>query len=277
MKQSSPWHDKFFKLNGSIDLLKLKKVLIELNEKYFTSPSKIYSIKSDSVTYTLDNLSEIDNFFDKIESIEFLQFALNENGLMFNIVIQCNNNGNNSNGNLRVMLGTKENNNAAEMLIMKELNLVDLSDIMKKQLIQVDPIFQSRTFNDKDKSIFVLMPFGEKWSNRLWILLQEIADDNHFECKRADNLYGHDVLEDIWLSINSASHIIADMSGKNPNVMYEIGIAHTLGKKTILLSQDDDSIPFDFKRFRILLYEDNTDGFAKIKTELPNYLLGNVT
>jgi len=234
------------------------------------------SIKSDSVTYSLDELSEIDNFFGKTESIEFIQFALNENGLMFNIVIQCNNNGNNSNGNLRVMLGAKENNNAAEMLIMKELNLIDIKDIIKNS-IQVDPIFQSRTFNYKDKSIFVLMPFVEKWSNRLWSLLQEIADHNHYECKRADNLYGHDVLEDIWISINSASHIIADMSGKNPNVMYEIGIAHTLGKKTILLSQDEDSIPFDFKRFRILLYEDNTDGFSKIKNELPNYLLGKVT
>lgn len=66
--------------------------------------------------------------------------------------------------------------------------------------------------------------------------------------------------------------IIADVTGRNPNVMYEIGIAHTLGKTVILLTQEVHDIPFDFRGYRHIDYADNVDGFAKLERELPNFL-----
>lgn len=93
-----------------------------------------------------------------------------------------------------------------------------------------------------------------------------------FSFSRADSLYGHNILEDIWIAINESSLIIADITSRNPNVFYEIGIAHTLGKKVILLTQKVTDIPFDFKNYRHIIYEDNVDGFNILNVELPNYL-----
>jgi nucleoside 2-deoxyribosyltransferase len=93
-----------------------------------------------------------------------------------------------------------------------------------------------------------------------------------FNCKRADNLFGHNILNDIWLAINRAEVIIADITSRNPNVFYEIGIAHTIGKKVILLSQKKEDIPFDFLHYRHILYEDNTDGIKLLENLLPKFL-----
>ncbi len=59
------------------------------------------------------------------------------------------------------------------------------------------------------------------------------------------------IIEDIWTHINMARLVIADVTGKNPNVFYELGIAHTLGKDIIILTQRKDDIPFDITRYPI--------------------------
>lgn len=138
--------------------------------------------------------------------------------------------------------------------------------------MEVNPIFKERKFVNQNKNCFILMPFTEKWSDRLYKEIKKIVENNGFSCSRADDLYGQNILEDIWIAINESSCIIADITTKNPNVFYEIGIAHTLGKKVILLTQAVSDIPFDFKNYRLIIYEDNVDGFGKLNQELPKYL-----
>ncbi len=138
--------------------------------------------------------------------------------------------------------------------------------------ITVNPVFRARSFDPKTNYCFILMPFGKKWSNRVLKKLKEIMNEYNYKVKRADDLYGHNILEDIWIAINEASIIIADITSKNANVMYEIGIAHTLGKNVILLTQSTDDIPFDFKQYRHIVYEDNADGFQILEESLPKYL-----
>ena len=77
-------------------------------------------------------------------------------------------------------------------------------------------------------------------------------------------------MEDVWKGINEANIVIADITNRNPNVFYELGIAHTLGKKVILLTQHIEDIPFDLKRYRIIEYEDNIDGYDKLEIGLKN-------
>ncbi|WP_422104717.1 hypothetical protein [Winogradskyella sp.] len=138
--------------------------------------------------------------------------------------------------------------------------------------ILASSIFRVESFDFKTNSCFVLMPFTLKWSDRIWKHLQRIMKENGFSCNRADNLYGADVLKDIWKAIRESEIIIADTTSKNPNVFYEIGIAHALGKKVVLITQNIDDIPFDFRRFRHIHYEDNTDGIGILENEIPNYL-----
>ena len=63
-----------------------------------------------------------------------------------------------------------------------------------------------------------------------------------------------DILVDIWHSLNSADFVIADITGRNPNVLYELGIAHTLAKPVLIISRNAADIPIDLSTRRVILY-----------------------
>jgi hypothetical protein len=75
-------------------------------------------------------------------------------------------------------------------------------------------------------------------------------------------------MEDIWSGICHARLAIADCTGRNPNVFYEIGIAHTLDKNTILIAQSVDDVPFDLRHRRVLVYQFTPRGMAKFEKDL---------
>ncbi len=90
-----------------------------------------------------------------------------------------------------------------------------------------------------------------------------------YECKRADEVYStQGILADIWDSIQKAELIIADLTGRNPNVMYELGLCHTLWKHVILISQNKDDVPFDLRQWRVIWYDFTFAGAARLKEEL---------
>lgn len=133
----------------------------------------------------------------------------------------------------------------------------------------VDPIFKSRNTKIEEDKVFILMPFTEAWSDRIWKkLIQPIIIEEGFEPVRADDLYGRDIVEDIWSGIVKSRFVIADITNRNPNVFYELGIAHTLGKDVILLTQDSSDIPFDLNRYRHIIYQDNFDGYEMLVSKL---------
>jgi hypothetical protein len=123
------------------------------------------------------------------------------------------------------------------------------------------------------KLVFVLMPFSEKWSDRIWEKhLKRIIGACDLNPIRADDLSGINVIQDIWHSISIAQIVIADLTGMNPNVYYELGLAHALRKKTVLLSQNFDDIPFDLRPYRHIFYEDNSDGYDILERNLTKSL-----
>lgn len=64
-------------------------------------------------------------------------------------------------------------------------------------------------------------------------------------------------MEDVAKGITESRIIIAEITDRNPNVFYELGAAHALGKNVILLAQNENDIPFDIRSHRCILYEDN--------------------
>jgi len=135
----------------------------------------------------------------------------------------------------------------------------------------VSPHFISRDTKIEAKTAFILMPFRESWSDRIWQkIVKPTMDAIGYSTMRADDLYGHDIMEDIWKRINKSSIIIADITGRNPNVFYELGIAHCIGKDVILLTQSVADIPFDLNRYRHIVYQDNLDGYDLLKSGLVN-------
>jgi hypothetical protein len=82
--------------------------------------------------------------------------------------------------------------------------------------------------------------------------------------------YGEDsaIIQDIFNLVFRAQIVVVDFTAKNPNVMYETGIAHTLGKTVIPISQSMDDVPFDLKHHRVLTYLRNGEGLAALTDAL---------
>lgn len=136
--------------------------------------------------------------------------------------------------------------------------------------ISVIPIFHGRDFSTENDLICVLMPFSEEFK---WIYQEHIRyvveKKMRLRCMRSDDIFStRAIVEDIWALINKAKVVIADLTGRNPNVYYEVGIAHTLGKDTILIAQDLDAVPFDLRSIRCYKYNPTTPGMKRLETQL---------
>jgi len=138
-------------------------------------------------------------------------------------------------------------------------------------------VFHTRSLPIQLNSVFVLMPFTESWSDYIWKdeikTVVESIPGHALVCKRADDLFGHDVMRDIYESIVSARVVIAEITGRNANVFYELGMAHTLGKEVILLTQNSEHIPFDLNRFRHCIYSNDGPGYRKLRSYLNEALI----
>lgn len=110
--------------------------------------------------------------------------------------------------------------------------------------------------NNGNLSVFVIMPFTEKWSDDTYLVLKDICQDINVNITRADEILGSNVIiNDIITQIKTSDIIIADVTVRNANVYYELGFANALGKKVILIAQDGAEIPFDISHLRFILYD----------------------
>lgn len=140
--------------------------------------------------------------------------------------------------------------------------------------IQINPIFGPAQYKIDGRLAFVLMPFTEPLTEIYQSLIKPTVENPRFGlvCKRADDIKSNRaIIQDIWKSICEARIIIADMTNLNPNVMYELGVAHTLGKETILLYQRtaiEIKFPFDLSHIRRIEYENTVPGARALEQEL---------
>lgn len=116
----------------------------------------------------------------------------------------------------------------------------------------------------------MLMPFQEQLKEVYEHGIKPPVEKIGMQCKRADEIYTvGGILSDIWDFIQQAEIIIADCTGKNPNVMYELGLCHVLWKKVILLSQSLDDVPFDLRGWRVIPYNPSSfTGASKLKEDI---------
>lgn len=112
--------------------------------------------------------------------------------------------------------------------------------------------------------VSVMMPFKAEF-NAVYSSLQTASSSIDLRCVRADDFWEHHaVIQDIVNLIARARVVICDCSGRNPNVFYEVGIAHTLGKEVILITQSENDVPFDLRHLRYVRYLNNNEGLTKL-------------
>ncbi len=103
--------------------------------------------------------------------------------------------------------------------------------------------------------VFVLMPFDKRFNDIYEFGVKGAAADAGAYAERVDEQIHTDSIYDrIVNQIAKADIIVADMTGRNPNVYYEVGYAHALGKRVFLLTQDAGDIPFDLKHRPHIVY-----------------------
>ncbi len=116
---------------------------------------------------------------------------------------------------------------------------------------------------------FVLMPFSKPFDDVYRAVIVPAVQQAGLEVMRADEMLAPgSIMEQIRSAIQQSRLCIADLTGRNPNVLYELGIAQTLGKPCILLTQDMDNVPFDIRQHRVIQYDLQFMTLDRVQTDL---------
>ncbi len=110
---------------------------------------------------------------------------------------------------------------------------------------------------------FVIAPFGHPFDEYYEKVLTPAIKDAGFLPLRADEINKPGVIvNQIWHGITSASVCLAEVTGRNPNVMYELGLAHAAGKPVVPIVQNVNDLPFDLRAIRFIVYDVNSPTWA---------------
>lgn len=127
-------------------------------------------------------------------------------------------------------------------------------------------------YSQDENLVSIMMPFGAEF-NSVYAVLQQSIGAVGMESVRADDIWEHHtIIQDIVNIIARAKVVICDCSGKNPNVFYEAGVAHAIGKEVIILTQSEHDIPFDLRHIRYIKYLSNTEGLGDLSASLQSRL-----
>jgi hypothetical protein len=157
------------------------------------------------------------------------------------------------------------------------MNLQGLLGISLTTLIDVQPGATSLSVspmfgapgNPGAPEVFVLMSFDEKYRPVYEDHIKTVASGLSLTAGRADDFFtAHAVIGDIWGAIYHSRMVIADCTGRNANVFYEIGMAHTIGKPVILITQNEADVPFDLRPIRYIHYTYTPPGMKVFEERL---------
>lgn len=136
-------------------------------------------------------------------------------------------------------------------------------------------VFRPRVFKPETQDletdsdlVAVMMPFAANF-NPVIESIRQACESVELTCQRADDIWEETaIVDEIFGLMCRAGLVVCDLTGRNPNVLYEMGIAQTLGKPVIMLTQNDEDIPFDVKHHRYLKYLNNGEGRAEMQKSL---------
>lgn len=119
-------------------------------------------------------------------------------------------------------------------------------------------------------SEFVVMPFRQEDLQVVYDeFIKPTIDKCGLDCIRGDDMFGsNSIMEEVIEAIAASQIVIADLTGKNANVFYEVGIAHAMGKSVLLLAQSADDVPFDLRHRRVLVYDYTPRGCKLLERHL---------
>jgi len=114
---------------------------------------------------------------------------------------------------------------------------------------------------------FVMMPFSDPFNRYYTTIYRPAIEAAGLEPGRTDDIFRPSgIVSDLWSMIQEAKVLVAELTTKNANVFYELGLAHAIGKPVVMVSQTESDVPYDLQSLRVLLYnKDDPDWGAKLK------------
>jgi len=117
------------------------------------------------------------------------------------------------------------------------------------------------------------MPFDPKFREVYLEVYKPVCEQNDLDCWRVDEISRPgSITRYIVEGIIDAEVVIADLTSQNPNVFYELGIAHSVGNKTVMTAQTLNDVPFDIRSYRVLIYEQTISGSRQLSKDLDKAL-----
>ncbi len=146
---------------------------------------------------------------------------------------------------------------------------VHLEDLPPPEPIPVSPTAFRIPDEPADPSLVsFMMPFDADF-DAVRDIVRSACEEVGLKCLRADEVWDHDeIIQDVFSLIYRSRIVICDFTNKNPNVFYEAGIAHTLGKHVIPITQDLKALPFDLQHRRAFEYSVDADGIAALRSKV---------
>ncbi len=117
---------------------------------------------------------------------------------------------------------------------------------------------------------FVISPFGGWFDTYYGSVYKPAIEDTGLVPRRTDDIFlPSSIVDDIWKLVRESKLLLADLTGKNPNVFYELGLAHAVGKPVVLIAQDMSDVPFDLRALRTIIYDKaDPDWGAKLRQSI---------
>ncbi len=173
------------------------------------------------------------------------------------------------------LFNVDKNENYRTHWAVKEGNLIE----------QVFELFEGRAGNDRPKffdvdawplplgnHIAVMMPFAAEF-DPVYQAIKAACDEMGCPALRVDEIYGpNKIVNDAFATIVQSRVVVCDLTGKNPNVLYETGLAHARGCEVILLTQYDQDVPFDLGQIRYIKYLPNGEGLERLQDKLKRFI-----
>lgn len=144
--------------------------------------------------------------------------------------------------------------------------------------LRVRPIFGEPMLQTQFQAdVFMIMPFRPQFNAIYEQVVRPVVSELNLTIKRGDEFSSVTgvIMQEVWAAINACRLVIVETTEINANVYYELGIAHTLGKPAILLSQATDvkDFPFDIRHLRFNVYENTIPGGERLAADLRRSIL----
>lgn len=106
-------------------------------------------------------------------------------------------------------------------------------------------------------SCFVMMPFATPLGSHYGLIYESAIKKAGLRPVRADDdiFATGKIIDQVWAGIRSARVLVAELTSRNPNVFYELGLAHALKKPVVLVSSNESDVPFDVRHIRVIYYD----------------------